>query len=864
MKLMQHAVPRGAGRIFGTSDNNSILPRLLLSACFFGGIGLTQTAHAEVISGTPDDNPSVTYSYDTETRTLTVTGEGATGYPNGNTYSYLLIHNVSLFEMVEKIVIGEGITRIDGVDFAYCGKVTEIVLPSTLQEIGNSAFKGCVAMPEIVVPDNVWKVEDDAFCDWDGATRLHIGKSLTEFGTVAFAACDNLREIDIDPANQTFETRGCNGIFKPGCDTLLFGIGTTVIPEGIHVIGKNAFIRTDGVKSVKFPSTLKEIGDHAFSENYKLESITFADSIETICDFAFWHCEALAGETLQLPKRLRSLGGESFGYGPKFKHIVCGDSLRYIGSCPFDLNDYETIDVGNHLEYAEYGAFWTPKLKSIHLPATLKGLGIEAFGAAENLERIDIDDIDAWCHIQMGSQRSNPAHYGRIYLNGEPVTRIVVPEDIVELSGHIFHGFTDLTEVILPIGLHSIGEGAFSNCTSLAEVHIPPSVFEMGGGIVGSAPSIKKVYLYSHWPGNTGYDEFLYDVYAEKPEYPTIYVPTGSTSAYMSAPTYSEACNKGMVISEFDMAEESPLAPALPAHLYLLNGEKIASAKEFTRNDDGTFTLSAYMDGSTVRFIQDKVNDWAVINFRDYFPYVAEWDTYTGGTFLLDIDEHGCYLANGIYDFVVNLRTMQCKITACSRNVADLKSDTSIGNDITDFAPYGWDGATGTYARDGRTERYQEWMFTGDVMTQTIDGLVPGTRYEVILEAAASYTSGRDFEGKTGWGLTEIFANEGTTAIEVIDRVDVDAYQTYSIVGTVDENGNLTYGIRNVTDGGNWFVVQLNSVKVTDKPVSTTGISQVSSIAADGTSGKRLIGQKLVLYNHERTYNVIGQEIPQQ
>lgn len=46
-----------------------------------------------------------------------------------------------------------------------------------------------------------------------------------------------------------------------------------------------------------------------------------------------------------------------------------------------------------------------------------------------------------------------------------------------------------------------------------------------------------------------------------------------------------------------------------------------------------------------------------------------------------------------------------------------------------------------------------------------------------------------------------------------------------SIVGTVDANGYLTYGIRNVADGGNWFVVQLNSVTVTDKPVSSSGIS---------------------------------------
>ena len=626
-------------------------------------LGNMMPATAGVVTGKLDENIDVSYSYDTETCTMTLTGNGTTGDLG---YFSILIGNVSLSDLVTKIVIGEGITRIGAWNFAWCGKVTEIVFPSTLQEIGYSAFKGCVAMPAIVVPDNVVVVEDDAFCDWDGATSLHIGKSLSKFGTVAFAACDGLRSIRVDPENPWFETRGLNGIFKPGNDTLFMGICTTVIPEGIHYIARNAYIRNLSVASVKFPSTLKEVGESAFSENYYLTTLVMNDSLETICDFAFWHCEALMFDTLYLPKRLRSLGGESFGYGPKARHIECYDSLRFIGICPFDLNDFESINLGKNVEHIEYGAFWSPKLKRIHLPATLKILGIDAFWA-ENLERIDIDDIDAWCHIQMGSGRSNPATFGRIYLNGEPVTHVEVPEDIIELSPWIFSGFDDLREVILPYGVRTIGEGAFTNCAALEEVRIPPSVFELGDGLFGWSPNLKRVYLYSRNPGNCRYNTYVFDTYAEKYTFPTVYVPQGSKLAYIEKPEYSSQCEQGMVIDEFDMAEESPLAPALPKHLYLLRGgDEILEAQEFSQSPDGIYTITAefsYGHGGSFRFIQDHLDDWDVINYRDYYPVVAEWGNYMGGTFTLDIDDHGCCLLDGIYDFEVNMRTMQCTIT---------------------------------------------------------------------------------------------------------------------------------------------------------------------------------------------------------
>ena len=61
--------------------------------------------------------------------------------------------------------------------FSGCANFTGITLPSTLTEIGQSAFTGCTNLTDIFLPDN-----------------------LTRIGAWAFSGCENLEEIWVDDA----------------------------------------------------------------------------------------------------------------------------------------------------------------------------------------------------------------------------------------------------------------------------------------------------------------------------------------------------------------------------------------------------------------------------------------------------------------------------------------------------------------------------------------------------------------------------------------------------------------------------------------------------------------------------------------
>lgn len=59
--------------------------------------------------------------------------------------------------------VPEGVETIDSFAFAHCGRMTEIVFPSSLYEIGEYAFLGCSELVRIHIPGNVKRIGDGAF-----------------------------------------------------------------------------------------------------------------------------------------------------------------------------------------------------------------------------------------------------------------------------------------------------------------------------------------------------------------------------------------------------------------------------------------------------------------------------------------------------------------------------------------------------------------------------------------------------------------------------------------------------------------------------------------------------------------------------
>ncbi len=92
----------------------------------------------------------------------------------------------------EIYVIREGVTEISEA-FADCSKVTSIVIPDSVTNIGEGAFVNCEGLTSIDIPDSVINIENSAFEDCIKLNRIHCQiKNIknVKIKTNIFKGCD--------------------------------------------------------------------------------------------------------------------------------------------------------------------------------------------------------------------------------------------------------------------------------------------------------------------------------------------------------------------------------------------------------------------------------------------------------------------------------------------------------------------------------------------------------------------------------------------------------------------------------------------------------------------------------------------------
>ncbi|MBQ7500570.1 MAG: leucine-rich repeat domain-containing protein, partial [Clostridia bacterium] len=301
---------------------------------------ITTTSFAEKVSGTCGEN--LTWEYDTETKTLTVSGEGDMEdfflvlYENSGGYGNFAGWKDYRGE-IEKLVVEEGVTSIGDNSFSNCVKLTEVSLPQTLTRIGRNAFNDCALLESIDLPDG-----------------------LTEIGLSAFGNCTSLKEITIPGGVEELPMSAFGG-----CASL----ETLNISEGVKSFGRTAFGRCTSLKSVDFPESFEEIGMEAFG----------------------W-CTAL--ETVNLPDKAVTVHPTAFTETPLYDNM--GEGINYIGKVAFRYIEGEpesniAVPEGTRA-IADYCFSECGNIKSVTVPSSVEYLGPYAFDKCPALESINVDD----------------------------------------------------------------------------------------------------------------------------------------------------------------------------------------------------------------------------------------------------------------------------------------------------------------------------------------------------------------------------------------------------------------------------------------------------------------------------------------
>ncbi len=338
---------------------------------------------------------------------------------------------------ITKVVLPEGIEKINAYAFANLTALEEIVLPSTLEFIEYGAFYGCSNLKTITFSgeNNLKVINKNAFenCDLQGTLDLSAicnisdyafagnadlegiitGDNLLTVGQYAFAGCKSLKDVTITAQKVKY------GIYAfTDCEALTeFTVNASVLPEGM------------------------------FYECRNLTKVTIGPEVNAIGEFAFRSTNVSEIEVLE--------GSTAFKPGTA-GYVLSADGTTLAAVNPNFRDAFTATDLGGaQVTAIGEGAFsHNTRITSVELPQ-VTSVGAYGFGSSDALTQVTLGTL---------------TQIGEYAFFETKITQMPAITAQTKLGSYAF-AFTELVSVIIPDGME-VPEGAFAECMKLESVTV--------------------------------------------------------------------------------------------------------------------------------------------------------------------------------------------------------------------------------------------------------------------------------------------------------------------------------------------------------------------------------------------------------
>lgn len=291
---------------------------------------------------------------------------------------------IQLMDSLFELDLGEAkITSIPANKFdgyyteTACKFLHKVVLPKSLQSIGNYAFRyshieemifpeGCkltaigerafyeTGIRELILPDSVRSIGEYAMYNDRHLEKASLGKVLTVIPKNCFMYCYYMYQMTLPNTITTVNEYCFDECVSMKLDSL---------PANLRTINSHGFYGCNNIKIKKWPETLTTIGEQGCAGWHKMDSIVIPSHVTSIGSSAFLNCGNL--KYAELPSNFYSIPNSLFQGCPletlvlKSASVAQYSSNSYDYPVPTDRYGSVTLRVPNYLvNYYKQDSYW--------------------------------------------------------------------------------------------------------------------------------------------------------------------------------------------------------------------------------------------------------------------------------------------------------------------------------------------------------------------------------------------------------------------------------------------------------------------------------------------------------------------------
>ena len=268
------------------------------------------------------------------------------------------------------------------------------------------------------------------------------GRKVVRIGTRAFASC-YIYDVVIP-----------EGVLVIGNEAFwgCFGLKEVKLPNSITTIREGAFMKSS-VETINIPSKVTSIGKNAFKDSW-LSKITISEGLMNIKEGAFENCTKL--KEINLPSSLQTIGTKAF-YGSKLEYIKIPSGVSTIG---------------------DYAFAYTP-VGYVVMPKGVTKIGVFSFAYCGNL-----------CEIALPDGLNTISDYA---FYKSDIRRAIIPSSVTYIGSKAYTA-SDIETLVIK-GRPKFAPDAFVDCKYLKNLTMDLN-FKFNGSIFNGCTAINRINNY--------------------------------------------------------------------------------------------------------------------------------------------------------------------------------------------------------------------------------------------------------------------------------------------------------------------------------------------------------------------------------